>query len=371
MFTFLAYGSDTLNNASVSSNRSTGQDGAGQITVNGGDQIFPDSYIIEFEVQNVDINGELDGTTGFVGIRVFASQAAYNAGNATYTYTPQEPGQVANIQNSLDGIGDTYVRFNANVLVSSDPGAPSFGNLFVAPGSNVGSSMPLTIDHHTDVDYNANGTIDTETVEDGNGFFNALDSAVVCFTAGTLIDTINGPRAIETLHSGDLVQSADNGFQPIAWIGSRSLGRFALTANPRFRPVLIPKGRLGASRDLFVSRQHAIQMGDSLVRAIDLVRQPGLGVRIANGVKPVTYFHMLFDSHQIVRSNNIWSESLYPGPMGLKMLTDPARRELLGLFPEFALQGPKQSDVERIYGQLARPILRLRSGQNLLRLAEK
>ncbi len=365
MFTFLAYGSDILNNASVSSNSSAGQDGAGQITVDSGDQIFPDSYLVEFEVQHVDANGELDGTTGFVGIKVYASQADYNAGTPTYTYTPQNPGQVADIQNSLDGIGDTYVRFNANVLVSSDPGAPSFGNLFVAPGSDIGGSTPLTIDHHTDVDYNESGFIDLGTVEDGNGFFNTLNSAVVCFAAGSMIDTFDGPRAIETLRPDDLVQTADNGFQPISWIGNRSLGRFALTANPRFRPILISKGRLGASRDLLVSRQHAIQVGDNLIRAIDLAREPGSGVRIANGVKSVTYFHMLFETHQIVRSSNVWSESLYPGPMGLKMLSDPARRELLALFPQLAIAAPKQSEIERIYGHYARPILRPRSGKRL------
>lgn len=366
MFTFLAYGSDTLNNPSVSSNSSAGQDGAGQVTVNGGTQLFPDDYIIEFEVENVDENGELDGTTGFVGITVYASQADYNAGTALYTYEPQNPGQVANIQNSLDGIGDTYVRFNASVLVSSDAGAPSLSSLFVAPGSDIANSLPLTIDHHTDVDVDASGSIDAGTTEDGNGFFNALDSSVICFTTGVLIDTFEGPRTIESLRPGDLVQTADNGFQPVAWIGKRSLGRFALTANPRFRPVLIPRGVFGASHDMLVSRQHGIMVGQNLVRAIDLAREPGFKLRIANGVKSVEYVHLFFESHQIIRANNVWSESLYPGPMGLKMLSPAARRDLLSQFPDLSLIAPNQGDVARIYGPTARPVLRRENNRLLI-----
>lgn len=41
----------------------------------------------------------------------------------------------------------------------------------------------------------------------------------VCFTAGTMIATPDGERAIETLKVGDLVETLDNGPQAIRWIG--------------------------------------------------------------------------------------------------------------------------------------------------------
>ncbi|MEP2598466.1 MAG: hypothetical protein ABJH38_11135, partial [Lentilitoribacter sp.] len=207
MATFLANGSDVLRNANVNSNSSAGQDGAGQITVSGGQSIFPDDYIIEFEVDSVLPNGEFDGNTGFIGIRVFASQADFNAGIVTYTYTPQNPGQTADIQNSLSGIGDSYVVFNANVLVSSDSGAPQLQTLFVAPGSDVGpssaSGSSTTFDRNTDIDFNEDGVIDSTNIEDGNGFFNIASSETVCFTPQTKILTPNGECAIEDLRRGD------------------------------------------------------------------------------------------------------------------------------------------------------------------------
>ena len=48
----------------------------------------------------------------------------------------------------------------------------------------------------------------------------------------------------------------------------------------------------------------------------------------------VTYVHMLFDTHEIVIANGAPSESFYPGNQGLGSLSDPARAEVFGLFPE-------------------------------------
>ncbi|MEO0830986.1 MAG: type I secretion protein, partial [Pseudomonadota bacterium] len=123
MATFLAFGSDILRNPNLST-QSGGQDGAGQITVNSGTSMFPSDYVIEFTAQDLDSNGEFTSNTKVIGIKVYASQADFVAGTVTYTYTPQNPGQYAQIQDSLDRLGDTYLRFTPNVLTSSDPGAP-------------------------------------------------------------------------------------------------------------------------------------------------------------------------------------------------------------------------------------------------------
>ena len=88
MPSFLANGSDIIANAVVSSDSSSGQDGAGQITVQSGSQIFPDDYIVEFIIDEVDANGEINGQSGFTGIRVYASVDDYNNGITTYTYNP-------------------------------------------------------------------------------------------------------------------------------------------------------------------------------------------------------------------------------------------------------------------------------------------
>jgi hypothetical protein len=358
MITFLANGSDVLRNPNVNSNSSLGQDGAGQVTVSGGQSIFPDDYIIEFEVDSTLPNGEFDGSTGFIGIRVYESQAAFNAGEPTFTYTPQNPGQTGNIQNSLSGIGDSYVSFNAGVLVTNQSGAPQLQSLFVAPGSDIGLNGSTTFDRNTDNDFNDDGSIDGNSVEDGNGFFNVASSQTVCFTTQTKILTPNGECSIEDLRRGDMVMTADNGPKPLLWIGKRDLGRAQLVCSPRLRPILIPEGVYGAQRATFVSRQHAVvdECG-GLVSAIKLARRKKSGVRVANGVRKVTYIHLMCENHEVIFGNGIATESFFPGPQALKMMSRKQRAEVFELFP--ALRPKEVSTVSQswAYGPKARAVL--------------
>merc|ERR1712137_126523 len=135
----------------------------------------------------------------------YASAADYNAGIVQYNYVPMNPGQSANIQSDVSGLGDTYVRFNANVLVprtesgANDPSAPTFGNLLVAPGTNAGDNIgTLKIDRNTDQDFDGDGSIASGTLEDGNGKF-YVGNTVPCFTAGSLIATAKGDTPVEPM----------------------------------------------------------------------------------------------------------------------------------------------------------------------------
>lgn len=132
----------------------------------------------------------------------------------------------------------------------------------------------------------------------------------------------------------------DNGPQPIAWIGRRDLDQADLDYNPALQPVLIRPGALGNDRALLVSPQHAILAHrdgeEELIRATHLARLHGGRVRIARGVKAVTYIHLMFDAHQVILSNGLWTESFYPGPQALAMLAGPDLIELPNLFPELA-----------------------------------
>jgi hypothetical protein len=176
-------------------------------------------------------------------------------------------------------------------------------------------------------------------------------TGVVCFTKGTLIETPQGKRAIEDLVIGDLVLTADHGAQPLRWIGERRLGPEALRRAPKLCPVRIAQGALGAglpSGDLLVSRQHRVlvrsriaerMFGQSevLVPAHRLVGLPGISAE--SEAEEVTYFHLLFDQHEILFSNDAETESLYPGPQALASLGPAAVGELYQLFPELALPG--------------------------------
>jgi hypothetical protein len=50
----------------------------------------------------------------------------------------------------------------------------------------------------------------------------------------------------------------------------------------------------------------------------------------------VSYIHLMFDRHEIVRADGAWSESFQPGDMTLAGMDDAQRNELLALFPELA-----------------------------------
>lgn len=48
----------------------------------------------------------------------------------------------------------------------------------------------------------------------------------------------------------------------------------------------------------------------------------------------VEYFHLLFDEHEIVRSNGAETESLYTGPQALRAVGEAARDEIPTLLPQ-------------------------------------
>jgi len=114
-----------------------------------------------------------------------------------------------------------------------------------------------------------------------NGASIPVSSTIPCFTAGTRIATPQGPRAIEDLSVGDHVATADCGQQPIRWM---------------------------------------------------LIGLPG--VCVDDQATAVTYYHMLFDRHQIVFAEAAPTESLFTGPEALKAVGPEALAEITTLFPE-------------------------------------
>lgn len=168
-----------------------------------------------------------------------------------------------------------------------------------------------------------------------------------------MIATISGERPVQTLLEGDRVITRDNGLQDIAWIGQKSLDQATLAANPHLQPILIKAGSLGHNqpeRDLMVSPNHRMLIAndanallfderETLVAAKHLVGKPGVE-RATVGT--VTYYHILFEHHEVVLGNGAWSESFQPGDYSVSTLTDDQRSEIFGLFPELEMKGALQ-----------------------------
>ncbi len=254
---------------------------------------------------------------------------------------------------SLDG-SITYASGNIYLEQSYTLSKPGGGTLTVyrveVDGTLVGyiSSEPLV--PGTNYSYTTSNVVplNAPDTSDPTAIIN-----VPCFTAGTLIRTPNGDVPIEHLKVGDAVVTLDNGPQKIEWIGKKHLGHGALLHEPRLRPVLVREGLFGATRDLLVSPQHGILVdAGHFVRAKHLAEAPKSKVRVANGKRQVTYIHLLFEQHQVVFSNGVASESLYPGKQALGSFTNAAQEELLTLFPEL---GDFQPDGQNThYGGRAR-----------------
>ena len=188
--------------------------------------------------------------------------------------------------------------------------------------------------------------------------FTTDSTGVVCFTTGTQIRTPDGDRPIEELKVGDVVETLDGGPQPIKWIGTSHYDEAALIENPKLRPIVVSARVFGAERDLVVSRQHAFLLPkeDLLARAIQLVKMNVAGVRIAHGRKRVTYHHIMFEKHELIYSEGIATESMYPGPQALRALCPEAMESLLRVFPEFKGIETREC-AEAAYGPTARDMI--------------
>jgi hypothetical protein len=171
---------------------------------------------------------------------------------------------------------------------------------------------------------------------------------VPCFTPGTRVDTERGAVEVEAIRAGDRVLTRDAGYQTVRWVGRRVLSADELAVNPGLRPVMIRAGALGLNcpdRDMRVSPQHRMLLsgpqaelvaGESevLAAAVHLTCRPG--VERDGDCAGVTYIHVLFDTHEIIRADGAWTESFQPGAHTLGDMDAAARAELLTIFPELA-----------------------------------
>lgn len=162
-------------------------------------------------------------------------------------------------------------------------------------------------------------------------------ATIPCFVAGTGILTPDGEVAVEALKPGDLVITHDNGPQPIRWIGRRIMSACGVMA-----PIRIQANTFGNHQDLMVSPQHRILVRDSLaellfgetevlISAKDLVNDRTV-TRLEGG--EVEYVHILFDSHEVVYSAGLATESFLPGPQMAQNFERNIIEEICAIFPE-------------------------------------
>ena len=168
----------------------------------------------------------------------------------------------------------------------------------------------------------------------------------ICFTRGTSLLCKDGEKLVEDIRPGDLVWTKDNGYKPVKWVASRKISKDSLLANPHLKPITIPKNSFGngvPSSDLSVSPQHRININHHMMSLLFGFEEAFVPAKhlvdtteayINENFETVEYFHIMFDTHEVVASNNLETESFFVGDTAVNALEDSTVDELKELFPE-------------------------------------
>lgn len=302
----------------------------------------------EEEAQNDDHASE---TVGYIAIQGGGSSA-----NGT-----------ANTYGNLDHTTDTFSlgdTFNDAIVI---------GETQTINGGNPGT---------VEIDGQTNSTVNMhfEEEQSWDNELNHIDETVgivafergliLCFGPDAIITTDRGPTPVGTLSKGDRILTRDSGMKSLSWLAHSHLSATDLAIRPELAPVRLAAGALGnglPQRPLTLSPQHRILFSgwqaelffgeaEVLIPAKALIN----GTTITQSIPPdgIDYFHLLFDRHEVVESNGLWSESLFPAQLELAYLSSAAQRELHQIFPDL------RQDLAS-YGQLARPSVTVREARVL------
>lgn len=173
-----------------------------------------------------------------------------------------------------------------------------------------------------------------------------FEGAFSAFARGTALDTPQGPRAIEDLCPGDLVETAEAGPQPVQWVGSMQLVPNAPVCDPALgRLTRIMAGSFGVHRPLtdvvagpgarILQRPAHLRDLASTGPVFTPIRNvvDGMSVFDVTPPAPVTIYHLCLPRHATIKAAGLEFESYHPG-MGIERLMGQNMLTLfLSLFP--------------------------------------
>lgn len=241
------------------------------------------------------------------------------------------------LTNSIDLDGTTYAAGTtintAYDLINTTTGHKVTSFHFGGDGYGQGAvhGIVSTVEMVPGVSY----SFDTErTSHNAN---NQYDDYFACFGKGSLIETDHGPVGVENLSVGDMVKTQDHGFQPIRWIAGRKL-----RAIGKMAPIVFAKGAIGNTKELRVSPEHRMLIEGAQAelyfgqeKVLVAAKHLCDGDRIYSSTGgDITYYHFMFDCHEIVFANDIPSESFLPHEPALSALDKDTQAEIHAIFPQ-------------------------------------
>ena len=195
---------------------------------------------------------------------------------------------------------------------------------------------------------------------------------VPCFTSGAMIETETGPRAIDTVVEGDRIATRDHGLQTVRLVARTTLSPERLATHPELRPIRVAAGAFGPglpNRDMLVSPHHRLLLAgwraeamfgaaEVLGHACAMRNDSSITTDPAQG--GVTYIHLLFDRHEIVCVDGVWSESFQPFAGAVDGLDDKVRDELFAIMPQLRVgdMGALAAPARRVLRGREVPLLR-------------
>jgi len=218
-----------------------------------------------------------------------------DATNTNYILTDATvPNRTYTIPNSYDTI---YVNSTVDTNVTSQT---EYQQMFCVNGSLQSGQMivkggiyTITFMDGTTATFECNvvGTV-SMTPQTGAG--------VGCFLKNAPVLTPAGYRRIDSLKVGDLVQTAKG---PVA---IQAVKMWSVTASASVNPFVIPKGRLGATRDLMISPDHKVEVDGAMIEA----RFLGLIQKTMKGT--IDYYNIELPDHENMTVAGVVVESQYP-----------------------------------------------------------
>ncbi|MEL6644393.1 MAG: Hint domain-containing protein [Pseudomonadota bacterium] len=164
---------------------------------------------------------------------------------------------------------------------------------------------------------------------------------VVGLTGSASLRTPCGGRRAENIRKGDLIVTRDNGLQAVRMVWTRTVTEAEIAADPSLAPVRLKPRSIGPmmpQRDLLVAPDHKVlvpgyrlaDMPDTasyLIAARDVADASDEAFQ-DRGQGDVTYYNIVFDSHQVFCVDGLPVESYMPSEQTVRTLDEATRADL-------------------------------------------
>ncbi|WP_282169096.1 Hint domain-containing protein [Ruegeria atlantica] len=172
-----------------------------------------------------------------------------------------------------------------------------------------------------------------------------FEDAFCAFTRGSLVETENGPLAIEDLLPGDLVLTQDGALQTVLWKGSVTLIPGREDSRGRTRPLTrimadtfgmqkpLSGVIAGPAARLLGTPAHLRHLHDGAEILTPVHEfQDGMSVIETLPPTPIELFHICLKRHSVIKVDGLQFESYHPGVNAARQVSQSLRSIYLNLF---------------------------------------